>query len=176
MSKRIVDENGKVYVEKKKGGCLKTVAIGLLLVFAIAAWASNNDDSTSPTSNIAQTSNSNNTPERTVETTTIEVFDFTATEIIDTFEANELKGKEMYTGKRANITGRVSSIDEMFGQISVTMVTESTDFAITDLQFFFDKNNTAGLSDLSVGDTVTIQGTIGEKSINVHIEDSVLIQ
>lgn len=176
MAKRIVDENGKVYVEKKKGGCLRTAVIGLLLVFAISAWASNNDETTAPLSNHTQTANSNSTPEQTTETTTIEVFDFTATEIIDTFEANELKGKEMYTGKRANITGRVSSIGEMFGQVSVTMVTDSTDFAITDLQFFFDKDNTAGLSDLSDGDVVTIQGTIGEKSINVQVQDSVLIQ
>ncbi|MDD7758806.1 MAG: hypothetical protein PT939_05105 [Aerococcus suis] len=99
----------------------------------------------------------------------------TATEVIDTFENNEIKGKEEYTGKRARITGVVDDVGESFGQTYVTLRTESNEFAIIGLQCYFDKDNQDGLGDINTGDEITLEGTIGEQSMNIAVDDCVLI-
>lgn len=94
-----------------------------------------------------------------------------AKEIIDAFEENELKGKQTYTGKRAEITGVVGDIGEILGSVYVTLGS-GEDFEIIMLQCFFkDEDEMAKVAELKKGDTLTLIGTIGEQSMYIEVKD-----
>lgn len=165
MAKKFVGEDGKVYVEKKRGGCLKFVGTLILLFVAISvigAFLNPQENSNTQIKSENKTEQVKNfEPEITV----------TATEVIETFEQNELKGKETYTGKLAEISGTVESVGESFGQTYITLGNDNDEFSIISLQCMFSKDNQQGLSDLNKGDKVTVIGTIGEQSINIEVKD-----
>lgn len=58
MAKKIRGEDGRVYVEKKRGGCLKWVVGGLILVMGIGAFMPTEEDNdnveTTPQVSVAQ--------------------------------------------------------------------------------------------------------------------------
>ena len=170
MAKKLVGEDGKVYVEKKKGGCLKFIGTLVLVFIAINFLLSfikpQGDSNTQIKSENKTEQVKNVEPEITV----------TATEVIETFEQNELKGKETYTGKLAEISGTVDSVGESFGQTYITLGNDNDEFSIISLQCMFSKDNQQGLSDLNKGDKVTVLGTIGEQSINIEVKDCELKQ
>lgn len=161
--RRVIGEDGRVYVEKKRGGCLKYLGLAILVLIVLGVIGSMLDP---------ETKNSSSTQTTTQQTKTVEPEIFvTATDVIQTFEQNELKGKETYTGKLAEISGTVDSIGESFGQSYITLKDESNEYSIISLQCMFEKENQQGLSDLNKGDQVTVIGTIGEQSINIEVKD-----
>ena len=46
MARKFKGEDGRVYVEKKRGGCLKWLGIGVLLIFVLAYFGSQTDTDT----------------------------------------------------------------------------------------------------------------------------------
>lgn len=107
------------------------------------------------------------------ETKQEEVIDITITgaDLAKAFEDNEVKAKKDYTGKRAEITGTVQDIGEMFGQTYIVLESQE-EFSITNVQCFFkDEKEIDKIATLEKGNEVTIIGTIGEKSINVSVND-----
>lgn len=172
--KKYYDENGNPV--KKKHSILKWVgiAIGVLFVLGIigSMFGGGENDESASTANTVQTEQTNETSSDNEQKPEIEV---TATEIIDTFSANELKGKDTYTGKRAKITGTVESIDEMLGQKFITLGTDSDPYSIISLQCFFKDDNAGELSNLQQGQQVTLEGTIGEQSTNIDVKDCKLV-
>lgn len=94
-----------------------------------------------------------------------------AADVIKTFEDNEIKGKQTYTDKLAEITGIVNDVGEILGQTYVT-IGSGEDFELVSLQCFFkDESEIAKLAEVSKGDTITIIGTIGEQSLNIEVSD-----
>lgn len=54
MARKIKGEDGRVYVEKKRGGCLKWLGIGVILIFVLAYFGSQTDtETTQNTSQVA---------------------------------------------------------------------------------------------------------------------------
>ncbi len=177
--RKIVGEDGRVYREEKRGGCLKWVLIAIVLL-VVAGYLGKDILPTDPTNNDKAVTNNSLPSIKQQEETTKEKdpdpeIEATATEIITTFNNNELKGKEMYTGKLAKITGKVGSVGETFGMVYVTLTSDSNGFEIVSLQCYFEEENQVGLSDLSEGDYITIIGTIGEKSMNIEVDDCKLV-
>lgn len=94
-----------------------------------------------------------------------------AQDVISVFEKNEIKGKQMYTGKVAEITGIVIDVREMFDQVYV-LLGSGQDFEITALQCYFeDQEQINKLAEVCPGQRITLVGTIGEQliwHIDVH--------
>ena len=93
----------------------------------------------------------------------------TADEVIQTFEDNELRGKELYTGKRAQITGVVEHVGETSGRAFVTLKNSNDSHSLIELQCFF--KDPTSLSNLVEGQSVTLVGTIGGLSVDISVED-----
>lgn len=152
--------------KKSKGkGCLFVVLgiIGIIVIAGIFGGKDNNKQKQAGQNNqSSQSEQSSDDNEPTISVT--------ATEVAKAFNANELKGKETYTGKRATITGTVTSIGEAFGRKYVCLQGES----FISLQCYFNDDNLAGVSDLRKGQKVTIVGTIGEMAVNVSVDDCTL--
>lgn len=93
----------------------------------------------------------------------------TAKEVIDLFEENEIKGKQTYTGKLAEITGVVNSVGEVLSSTYVTLGS-GADFELITLQCYFkEADEIDKVAELKKGDTITIIGTIGEQSLNISV-------
>ena len=119
---RVIGEYGRVYVKKKRGSSLKYLGLAILVLIVLGVIGSMLDP---------ETKNSSSTQTTTQQTKTVEPEIFvTATDVIQTFEQNELKGKETYTGKLAEISGTVDSIGESFGQSYITLKDESNEYSI----------------------------------------------
>lgn len=167
MAKKYYDEYGNVV--KQKGGCLKTIGLITLLIIAVALFAPGGDSDTG-TNELADAN------ETTVELAQEPEIEVTATEIIDTFSANEIRGNELYKGKFARITGTVESIAESFGSPYVTMSTDSDEWSFTSLQIFFETPENEPLSSIEKGQTITIEGTIDGMSANVTVDDATIVE
>lgn len=91
-------------------------------------------------------------------------------ELITDYEANEVKGDELYIGKTMELSGKVGSIGKnLLEQVYITFEREEV-FAITSVQCFFDdKEEIKKVMDLSKGDKVTVQGKCTGKFGNVTI-------
>ena len=97
----------------------------------------------------------------------------TANDIITVYEGNELKADTMLKGKRGIIVGKVSNIERVFGQIYVTLQGDD-EWALISVQCYFDDDKADTLTEISIGDTVKIEGTIEGKGWNVDVKDCVL--
>lgn len=170
MARKYYDEHGNEV--KRRGGCLKWIGIIFILLVAVGVGGyfltdNNSTEISNPISQLTQGDKEEASKEPEIEVT--------ATEIMTTFNDNELKGKELYTGKLAKITGTVGEIGESLGQTYITLKDDSNPYSILSLQCYFKEENQEGLSNLSAGDTVTLIGTIGEKSLNVAVKDCKLV-
>lgn len=156
----------------KKKSKILPIIITIIVIAAIGSLLGGNDDSEKEPVKPAV---SGDTSSSTVENNVIEPeITVTAGEVINLFEENEVKGKQTYTGKLAEITGIVDSIGESFGQTYVTIGT-GEQFEIVTLQCFFkDKDEINKVAELKKGDEVTIIGTIGEQSINIGVNNCIL--
>lgn len=103
----------------------------------------------------------------------VEVIDITAEELAKAYEDNEVKADKTYKDVTASITGKVKEIGVILGQTYVVL-SSGEEFSITNVQCFFsDENEIDKVAELSDGDTVTIQGVIEGKSLNVTVNDCV---
>lgn len=182
--KKLYDESGNEV--KGKGGCLKWIGIAVLVLIALGAIGSlvggdtdtTADDSASTAE--SQVVSSEKAESSTESESEVEVPEelpnYTATEIIDTFEANELKGKETYTGKKARITGTVNEVSEILDQVFVTLSTDSDPYSFIALQVFINEDSPIKPSDLVKDQVITVEGKIGEQSINIEVRDAIIVE
>ncbi|MDY5437171.1 OB-fold protein, partial [Peptostreptococcus porci] len=98
---------------KKGKGCL--TVIGVLIVLGVVGNMLGGGDSKKTDSNPQKQEQKQEQNVKTEENTTPEIT-VSAIDISKAFHENELKGKELYTDKVAEITGTVQSIDEMVGK------------------------------------------------------------
>ena len=157
--------------KKKRKGFLPILVIAIVLFIIVSAL--NGDDSpeepAQPASNVEGKDTSKPKEEIIIEPEIV----VTAKEIIDTFEENEVRGKQTFTGKLAEITGVVGDVGEVLNSTYVTLGT-GADFEFIQLQCFFkDEAEINKVAELKSGDTITIIGTIGEQSLNIAVNDCV---
>lgn len=161
--------------------------VGVIIIGMLVINFMGDDDSSSTSSNnanqttVKNSENNNATDEKNsiveveAEVEPEPVIEVTATEVIDTYNANEIRGNETYSNKRARITGTIYSIDESFGSPYVIMSTDSDDWSFTDLQIFFEDPDSEPLSSLEKGQTITVEGIIDGMSINITVEDATIL-
>lgn len=157
---------------KKGKGCL--IALGVIIVLGIAGSMMGGNNNTKDTSQDSQRQEQHTEQKEDSKTPEIKI---SAVELSKAFHENELKGKDTYTGKIAEITGVVQSIDEMVGQKFIVLDgdTENPE-NIVSIQCFLanDDSVVKKAMEVSKGSTITLVGKIGEKSINVDVKDCVI--
>lgn len=103
-----------------------------------------------------------------------EVLKVSAVDLAKAYEDNEVKADKSYKDKTAEISGKVDDIGVVAGQTYVVLSAEK-DFAITNVQCFFEEQAEIDkVSNLKKGDTVTIQGKIDGKSMNVGVNNCII--
>ena len=106
----------------------------------------------------------------------VEAIKVSAVDLAAAYEGNEVKADKTYKDKAVEVTGKVKDIGVILGQTYVVL-SSGKDFSITDVQCFFkDKAEIDKVAELNKGDTVTITGEVDGKSMNVGINDCILIK
>lgn len=158
----------------KGKGCL--IAIGVIVVLGVAGSMIGGNDNQNTSQDTQSTQKQEQSIEQKTNNKTPEIT-VSAVDLSKAFHENELKGKDTYTGKIAKITGVVQSIDEMVGQKFIILDgdTENPE-NIVSIQCFLAKDDAVVKKAMEVtkGSTITLVGKIGEKSINVGVEDCVI--
>ena len=108
--------------------------------------------------------------------TTVEVVD-TAGNILDLYESNEIAADVNYTGKLAEITGKIEKIESKGGRIEVNLVGLGDLFAVTTLVCKISTEQTNAAAQLRKGGIIKVRGTIlGVPGVsNVVVEPCELI-
>ena len=138
----------------------------IVIVAVIAIAASSN----SPDRNVSVSASSNSSPSKTAEP--VEAIQISAKDLMDAYSANEVKADSQYKGKQLTITGKVTSVDVMFGQTSVTIGTGAA-FEIGVLCYTQDSEKDK-VANLNKGDAVTITGICDGKSLAVAVRKCVI--
>lgn len=141
----------------------------IIVVVVIGALSAGGDKDVSTTTGDANSGQEQSEEKSNEDVVTPEIT-VTAKEVIEAFEANEVKGKQTYTGKVAEITGVVGTIGEGLSQTYITL-NAGGEFDIISLQCYLDDEaEITKAAELNKGDTVTVIGTIGEKSLNISVK------
>lgn len=153
MAKKIQDENGKVYVEKKP--FYKRVWFIVIVIIAALAIISNlGGDKTSKDS--TQAANTSNT---STEEISYEQAD--AGQMLKELESNALNAQKTYKDQNLEITGKIYVIDSSGSYIAIDGVND--DFTLTgitcNLKTDEQKDIVAGAQK---GQTVTVKGKVTE--------------
>ncbi|MFY9620393.1 MAG: hypothetical protein WAM70_09950 [Pyrinomonadaceae bacterium] len=126
--------------------------------------------STSPQNNPAS-SGSGSSPSA-ASTPSAPPISVTALALATAYDNNEVAADEKYNGKTLLITGKVESIDTVFGNTSVTL--QGKELSLVSVQCFVDDSQKSAVARLNKGQTANVQGTCDGKSLNVEIKDCVI--
>lgn len=113
------------------------------------------------------TSTPSSTPTPTVKQVTIQ-------ELNRAYMGNELAADAKYKDKVLRITGVVSVIKRN-NDDTLSMTLTSTQFSSDPVYFSFDKKYESELAQLTIGQSVTVQGRCLGEFFGVHLEDCVLV-
>jgi hypothetical protein len=109
-----------------------------------------------------------------VEEKKVEAIKISAVDLASAYEANEVKADKDYKDKAIETTGKIDDIGVILGQTYVVL-SSGKDFSLTNVQCFFkDKEQIDKIANLKKGGTVTIQGIVDGKSMNVGVNDCIL--
>lgn len=104
-----------------------------------------------------------------VETKEVEIVEqITAAQLIEDYQANEIKADSMYKGKTFEITGTVYSISEVLGSLSVRLSDE--EFAVNTVRLSLKESDKPKVAELEKGQTITVKGLIKGLGLDVEIE------
>lgn len=111
-----------------------------------------------------------------VETTQTPCIEITASELWNEFDKNEVAAEQTYTGKTVRITGVVNNINSSSTLISANVLLECGTY-YRSIQCNFYAENEASLANLSIGQTVTIEGICGKIAItNIMVESCKIVE
>jgi putative nucleic acid binding protein len=79
---------------------------------------------------------------------------------------------QQYEGKELLVTGKVESIDTVFGSTSVTL--KGKEMSIVSVQCFVDDSQKGAVAKLKKGTLATVQGSCDGKSLNVELKNCVI--
>ncbi|MEG0391399.1 MAG: hypothetical protein RR626_01400 [Anaerovoracaceae bacterium] len=95
--------------------------------------------------------------------------------LLTEYEANEVKGDELYVKKKMELSGTVDTIGKDLAESVYITFKGDNPYSITSVQCYFDdKAEIAKVMELSQGDAITLVGTCDGKFGNVMIKKCVL--
>lgn len=97
-------------------------------------------------------------------------YEVTIAGITKEYDSNEVAADNKYKGKTIRITGRVDSVGKDLVNSMYVTLKHPDQWAIRNVQFFFDKSHADELASLSKGQQVTIQGTVDGLMMNVLVK------
>ncbi len=168
--------------KKQKGKGWIIAVIAIIIVIGIFGSTSDTEDTTSDVASTETTSKANKkekksekTTEKKTEKPKEEIIKIDPETLITDYEANEVKGDEIYEGKMMQLTGKIGDIGkDVLEDVYITFERES-EFEITAVQCYFkDKEEIKKVMELSKGDKITIQGKCDGKFGNVLIKNCVI--
>jgi len=138
--------------------------IAIVVIGGIASASGDDEKASTPTS-----SKSAPAPKPVVEAIKV-----TAADLAAVYESNEVKADQTYKGKMVEVTGTVDNIGVSIGQTYVVL-SNGKEYSIVGVQCFFkSESEIAKVAELKKGDSVTIQGKVDGKSINVGVNNCIL--
>jgi hypothetical protein len=150
------------------------ILTGILIIIGIGIISSAlSDDSTQPTS---ETSKNSTTTQVTAEEPKKEIapIKISAVDLAQAYVDNEVKADQDYKDKKVEVTGKINDIGVILDQTYI-ILSSGKQFSVTDIQCFFDdKNEINKITELKKGDTITAQGVVDGKSLNVSVKKCVL--
>lgn len=157
---------------KKKGSCIGGIIVIIAIVAVIAAIGSGGDkeksEKASSTNAAAKAAEESQKEEQQQE----EIMEIDPDTLLTDYEANEVRGDELYDKKLMRITGNVGSIGkDIMEDVFITFAT-AEEYSITSVQCYFsDDSQIKKVMELAEGDTITIVGRCDGKFGNVLLKD-----
>lgn len=159
---------------KKQGGKGCLIAIAVFVVIIIIAIATSSGGSSSSNKTASQNSGTS-ADNQTATPETEEILEVAPGDLLDSYEANEVKGDELYEGKKMKLTGVVNDIGKDVMEHVYITFKGNDQYSITCVQCFFDSDDEIKkVMDLQSGDTITVVGDCTGKFGNVTIEHCVI--
>ncbi|MCH1980969.1 hypothetical protein MCG98_18765 [Ruminococcus sp. OA3] len=158
--------------KKKKGSCIGGLIVIIAIVAVIAAIGGGGDKEetkkTSSTNTAAKATEESQKEAQPQE----EIMEIDPDTLLTDYEANEVRGDELYDEKMMRISGTVGSIGkDIMEDVYITFAT-AEEYSITSVQCYFsDDEQIKKVMELAEGDIVTIVGRCDGKFGNVLIRD-----
>lgn len=146
--------------------------IGVIVILGVLGSAGGKKNSTTATAPATETASKTETATKTeVKEEAIKV---SAVNLAKAYEENEVSADKSYKDKTVEVSGKIEDIGVVAGQTYVVLSAEK-DFAITNVQCFFkEQAEIDKVANLKKGDSVTIQGKVDGKSMNVGVNGCTL--
>lgn len=152
--------------KKKQGGKIKWVIIVIVVLAIIGSIAGGNDEEGN-VKNMVESSQStankkneeNSTSTYSDEKDVVEYVEITSTDLINSFNENQVKCKQEYDSKMLKVTGTVTSIGtDVLNQVYVCLGSDE-EFTIIGIQCYAkDKDVENKIAELKEGDVITVTG------------------
>lgn len=165
-----IDKKAKVcpHCQKKQGGIVKWVIIGVIVLALIGSMGGENEETGETTTQAVNVETTKAQETTTAEETTtekqIEYTVYGVSEMVEDLKANALRAESKYQDQYVEITGRLNVIDSDGKYI--TLVPEDEQFAIIGVQCSIENDEQlAKVMEMNVDDVITVRGqitTIGE--------------
>lgn len=146
-------------------GGLRTAIFIILLIIV----ASTNIESAGPSGN----SNNNSVTPTSQSKEAIKV---TAMKLISDYEANEVNADAKYKGNIVEVSGIVGAIGKDILDTPYITLKNVNEFAITDVQCMFSKENEPELSQVSKNQQITLRGEVSGKLGNVIVNNCSIVK
>ena len=105
--------------------------------------------------------------------TSEEYIDITSTELIDAYNENQVKCKQMYDGKMITVTGKVDSVGTDIMGTTYVCLGHDTEFTFVGVQCYAKDENTINeIAELKEGDIITVSGKGECGSLSFSIKNS----
>lgn len=102
-----------------------------------------------------------------------EYIEITSTELIDAYNENQVKCKQMYDGKTIKVTGTVSSVGTDIMGDTYVCLGHDTEFTFVGIQCYAKDNETINqIAELKEGDIITVYGKGQCGSLSFSVKDS----
>jgi hypothetical protein len=109
--------------------------------------------------------------------TSEEYIDITSTELIDAYNENQVKCKQMYDGKMITVTGKVDSVGTDIMGTTYVCLGHDTEFTFVGVQCYAKDENTINeIAELKEGDIITVSGKGECGSLSFSIKNSKIVQ
>jgi len=181
--------NGEIMLNKKSNGeiMLNKILIGIILFFVICAIfcgiggilfssnlpANSTDDKINKT--IETPTETPTEIEETETEETKEILTVTSKKLIEDYNNNELNADIIYKSKLYNITGKIMNINEILGQITISL-SDDSDFCLSGVDCIFKQNEKPNLIKLNKGDVITVQGKIKGLGFSIDVDNCKVVK
>lgn len=180
-----IPSNAKICPQCRKkqgpGGCLIAIIV-FVAIGIIGSCFGGKDDKKVDSTKVTATTNTSQDDASHAETVTPieeteveEILEITPGDLLDSYEANEVKGDQVYKDKKMRLTGTISDIGKDIMENVYITFKGNEEYSITSVQCFFkDKAEIEKVMELNKGDTITVIGICDGKFGNVTIKKCII--